>query len=59
MEKLKNFIYDKNDIIVTLIILIIAAGIIYYRIGVIMNYPNTLVHDTSAKTTTTGQQAKG
>lgn len=59
MDKLRNFIYDKNDIIVTLIILIIAAVIIYFRIGVIMDYPNTLVHDAASKTATTEQQAKG
>lgn len=59
MDKLKNFIYDKNDIIVTLIILMIAAVIIYFRIGVIMDYPNTLVHDAAAKTAATEQQAKG
>jgi len=39
MRKIKDFFYDKNDIIVVLIILLAAAFIIYTRIEVIMEYP--------------------
>lgn len=47
MSRIKDFFYDRNDIIVTLIILLIAAIIIYFRVGAIMNYPNTLVDTPS------------
>ena len=43
MEKIKDFFYNKNDILVALLILVIAAGIIFFRINAIMEYPKTLV----------------
>lgn len=42
MEKLKDILYDKNDLLVALIILLVAGIIITTRINVIMNYPQTL-----------------
>lgn len=41
MNKIKDFFYNKNDIIIVLIILVAAAFIIYVRIGDIMDYPET------------------
>jgi hypothetical protein len=43
MNKLKDFLYNKNDIIVAVIILLTAAAVIYFRIAAIMDYPSTLV----------------
>jgi hypothetical protein len=43
MNKLKDILYDKNDILIALIILIIAGLLINNRINVIMDYPSTLV----------------
>lgn len=42
MEKLKDFLYSKNDIIVAFIILAIALTIISFRVMAIMEYPKTL-----------------
>lgn len=42
MNKLKDFFYNKNDIIIVLIILIAAGLIIYTRIDTIMAYPEKL-----------------
>ncbi|MCB6992099.1 endolytic transglycosylase MltG [bacterium 210820-DFI.6.37] len=42
MNRIKDFFYNKNDVIVALIILAAAAFIIYLRIGDIMSYPETL-----------------
>ena len=39
MKKLKDFFYDKNDIFVVLIIVAIAAFVIYTSINSIMSYP--------------------
>ena len=36
---MKNFLYNKGDIFVCLLILVIAAGIIFWRVDVIMAYP--------------------
>lgn len=52
MNRIKDFFYDKNDIIVAFIILLAAAVIIYFRIGDIMKYPETLVHSAAADQTT-------
>ena len=54
-EKIKRLFYNKNDIIIVLIILAIAALIIYTRIGAIMDYPAKLAKQAAAtaKTTTT------
>ena len=48
MRKIKDFFYDKNDIIIVLIILAAAAFIIYTRIGVIMDYPEQLAREAAA-----------
>jgi len=50
MNKIKNFLYNKNDIIVALIILVIAAAIIYFRINAIMDYPQTLANQSQSQT---------
>ncbi|MDD7015397.1 MAG: hypothetical protein PUI82_00070 [Firmicutes bacterium] len=39
MNKIKDFFYNKNDIIVVLLILAAAAFVIYDRMEVVMNYP--------------------
>ena len=49
MKKLKDFIYDKNDILIAVLILVVAAAIIAWRMEIILNYPKTLV---SSGTTT-------
>jgi hypothetical protein len=43
MNRLKDILYNKNDILVALVILAIAGFVIYNRINVIMDYPGTLV----------------
>ena len=48
MNKLKDFFYNKNDIIIVLIILAVAALIIYTRIGAIMDYPAKLAKQAAA-----------
>ncbi len=45
MEKIKDFIYDKNDILVALLVLVLAAVLIWWRMGVIMEYPEKMFSD--------------
>lgn len=52
MKTLKDFYYDKNDIIIALLILCIAGLIIMWRIDVIMDYPQTLAKETDTVQTT-------
>lgn len=43
MKKLKDLLYDKNDIVIAVLILAIAAAIIVWRLDVILQYPKQLV----------------
>ena len=55
MKKLKDFIYDTNDILIALLILVIAAAVIMWRMNVFMDYPKTLLgtedYESSSSTT--------
>lgn len=49
MERLKDFFYKKNDIILALVILVVALVIIASRVAAIMEYPTTMLDtDTPA-----------
>lgn len=39
MKKLKDFIHDTNDILLAIVIVAIAAGIIFWRLNAILEYP--------------------
>lgn len=43
MKKFKDFIYDKNDIIIAVLILAVAALVILWRLNVILEYPKQLL----------------
>lgn len=53
MKHLKDFFYDKNDLVLTFVILAVAIVIIAWRMDVIMEYPATLAKETHTTTTTT------
>lgn len=55
MNRIKDFFYNKNDLIIVLLILVLAAGIIYYSVNDIMAYPETLQEQAAAQTTETVQ----
>ena len=50
MKKFKDFLYDKNDIIIALLILVVASLLIW-RMEAIMEYPKTLISDTESTST--------
>lgn len=52
MNRLKDFLYDKNDIVLSLVILVLAGLLIAWRMDAIMNYPSTLAKETHTTTTT-------
>lgn len=45
MNKVKDFIYDKNDLLVAFIIVAVAAFVIMMRVDIIMAYPLTITLD--------------
>ena len=52
MKGLKDFLYDKNDILIAFAILVIAALLIVWRMNAIMDYPHTLAEKTGTEETT-------
>ena len=52
MKGIKDFLYDKNDILIALVILTAAAMLIAWRMDVIMEYPHTLAQETGTQVTT-------
>lgn len=49
MKKLKDIIYDYNDIFVAVLIVILAGAIISWRISYIMAYPKYLAEQTAGE----------
>jgi len=39
LKRIKDFIYDHNDLVVALLIILVAASVIYGRMNVILDYP--------------------
>lgn len=52
MKGLKDFLYDKNDILIAFAILVIAALLIVWRMNAIMEYPQTLAEEAGVTDTT-------
>ena len=50
MKKFKDFLYDKNDILIAVLILVVAAAIIAWRMDVILQYPKQLIHNDNQST---------
>nr|NCC45387.1 hypothetical protein [Clostridia bacterium] len=49
MKKLKDLIYDYNDIVVAILIIILAGAIISWRINYIIAYPKYLAEQTAGE----------
>ncbi|MCR5182002.1 MAG: hypothetical protein K6D56_03160 [Clostridia bacterium] len=50
MNKIKDLIYDKSDILVAILILALAALIIVWRLGIILEYPKEVLGTDDAQT---------
>lgn len=50
MRSFRNFMYNYSDIFVALIIIALAAFLIWTRVDVIMDYPNTIAAEKSTQT---------
>ncbi len=50
MGKIRDFFYNKNDIIIAIIIFCIAGVVIYLRIAAIMDYPKTIFQSQGSTT---------
>ena len=45
MRLIKNFLHNINDIVLAIIIVALAAGIIYWRMQIILDYPEQLAEE--------------
>lgn len=52
MRSRKDFIYDINDVLLAIAILLVAGILIFWRLNVIMDYPKTLAAETGTENTT-------
>ena len=49
MNHIKDFFYNKSDVIIVLIILIAAGWLTYDRVGIIMDYPQQIAEDNKGQ----------
>ncbi|MBP3899122.1 MAG: hypothetical protein J6D57_14975 [Mogibacterium sp.] len=42
MRHIKNFLHNINDVVLAIVIVALAAGIIYWRMQIILDYPKQL-----------------
>ena len=45
MKRIKDFIHDTNDILLAVIIVLIAAGVIFWRLRIILEYPERVARE--------------
>lgn len=57
MRAIKNFFHNINDILLALIIVVIASGIIYWRMGILLDYPRQLAEQQVVYEDETGETA--
>ena len=57
MKRLKDFIHDTNDILLAVIIVVIAAGIIFWRLNIILDYPEKAARENMHVTEETTEEA--
>lgn len=66
-NEMKNFFHNISDILLAILIVAVCAGIIFWRMQIIMKYPETVIDnqqteqsvDDSADDTTTDEEPKG
>lgn len=56
MNKIKDLIYDKSDVLVAIIIMALAALIIVWRLGIILEYPKAVLGTEDAGTVLTNPE---
>lgn len=47
MKHIKDLIYNINDIVLAILIVAVAAGIIYWRMNIILDYPEKVAHQNA------------
>lgn len=58
MKSSKDFIYKISDILIAIAIILVAAAIIFWRMDVIMDYPDTLDAQTAVEETQNGSEGE-
>ena len=58
MKKLKDILYDYNDILIALAIMVIAALLIMWRISAIVEYPREFISDNTEVSEPAGENGE-
>ena len=58
MKKLKDILYDYNDILIALAIMVIAALLIMWRISAIVDYPREFISDNTEVSEPAGENGE-
>ena len=58
MRKLKDILYDYNDILIALAIMVIAALLIMWRISAIVDYPREFISDNTEVSEPAGENGE-
>ena len=56
MKRIKDFIHDTNDILLAVIIVLIAAGVIFWRLNIILDYPDKVARENVHAVEETAEQ---
>ncbi|MBQ6622222.1 MAG: hypothetical protein IJH75_05255 [Mogibacterium sp.] len=52
MKRLRDFFHDNNDILLALVIVVVAAGLIVWRISIILDYPAQIAKENARQSQT-------
>lgn len=58
MRHIRNFFHNINDIILAVVIVAVAAGIIYWRMQIILDYPKQLAEEQAVYTQEEAEEAQ-
>lgn len=59
MKRIKDFLYNWNDIVIIILIILAAAALITWRVNKIMEYPSTLVNNVTDADATDSEATDG
>ena len=54
---LKDFFYDNNDYLIAIVVVLIATGLIVWRVHTILQYPQTVANQSHEQTTKVSESA--
>ncbi len=57
MNKIKDFFHNSNDILLAILIILLAAGVIFWRMMIILDYPELVASQSNKQVVQEGGSA--